>query len=143
MQEVHLQLQAELQSRDRSMSEIRKEGKNRMIHRLCTEVADDYGVIAGIIFYHIGYWVEKNRKEGHNLHACRYWMYTTVKEMAEKTFYYLTENQIRYALSKLREGGVIETGNYNKTTYDRTIWYTLTEKEQYIWESCKKEPETI
>jgi hypothetical protein len=110
-----------------------------MIHRLYTEVADEYGLAAGLIFYHIGYWVEKNRKDNHNLHACRYWIYTSIHELKEKVFFYLSENQIRYAIDKLRDGGLIETGNWNKTSYDRTLWYTLTEKGLGIWEFCKKD----
>ena len=110
-----------------------------MIHRLVTEVAKNYGLAAGLLFYHIGYWVKKNRKENHNLRACRYWIYTTVRDLSEKTFDYLSENQIRYALDKLRDSGLIETGNWNKTSYDRTLWYTLTEKGDQIWKNCEKE----
>ena len=66
-------------------------------------------------------------------------MYTTVHELAETTFDYLTPNQIRYALDKLRESGLILTGNFNKTTYDRTLWYTLSEEGEIISKEMQRE----
>ena len=41
-------------------------------------------------------------------------------------FPYLTEKQVRTALSMLEKEGVIKTGNYNKVAFDRTKWYTIT-----------------
>jgi len=47
---------------------------------------------------------------------------TAVKAWAE-LFPYLTENQIRTALAKLVEAGLIFEGNHNPVAYDRTKWY--------------------
>lgn len=110
-----------------------------MVHRHYTKVAKYYGVNASLLFYHIAYWVDQNRKEGKNMHCGKYWMYTTVQGLAETTFDYLTPNQIRYALDKLRESGLIMTGNFNKTTYDRTLWYTLSEEGERISGEMQRE----
>ena len=90
-----------------------------MTHRFYPQVAAAYGVHAALLFYHIAYWVDKNKSEKRNEHACRFWMYSSIRDLSEKTFYYLTENQIRYGLKKLIDAGLIETGNYNKTSYEK------------------------
>lgn len=114
-----------------------------MTHRFYPEVAADHGVIAALLFYHIAYWVDKNKKEERNEHVCRYWMYSSIRDLSEKTFYYLTENQIRYGLKKLIGAGLIDTGNFNKTSYDRTRWYTLTDDGWRIKENCEMETANI
>ena len=112
-----------------------------MIHRFHTEVAAEYGVIEAIMYYHISYWVMENLKEKKHLHADRYWTYDSVRELATTTHSYLTENQIRRALNHLVAEDVLEGGNFNKTTYDRTFWYTLTEKGWSILRKIQMEEE--
>ena len=102
------------------------------IHRHYTEIAKLVGVNASLLLYHIAYWVDSNRSSGKNLHHGRYWMYTTVKDLAKTSFDYLTESQIRYALEKLRGTGLILVGNFNKTGYDRTMWYTLSDSGERL-----------
>ena len=51
----------------------------------------------------------------------------------------MTPRQISYALEKLIDGGLIVTGNYNTSSYDRTLWYALTEKGKSILQNCKME----
>jgi hypothetical protein len=41
---------------------------------------------------------------------------------------YITESRIRRALANLESRGLIKSGNYNKVKYDRTKWYSLTDK---------------
>ena len=42
-------------------------------------------------------------------------------------FPYLSEKQVRYALDALRKADMVITGNYNKSSYDRTLWYTVSD----------------
>lgn len=98
-----------------------------MIHSLDTNVAEDVGVIPALIFNSVGYWVNDHVVRGTNLHDGRHWVYNSVSEWM-KFFPYLTKSQIERALQKLRDGGYLETGDYNKDRRVRTLWYTLTDK---------------
>lgn len=97
------------------------------LHMFDPQIAKEYGVNAAIIFQNLAYWIEHNRANETNFHDGRYWTYNSVRAFAE-LFPYLTDKQIRSALKKLEEGGMILVGNYNKSTYDRTRWYAFAEK---------------
>ena len=47
-------------------------------------------------------------------------------------FPYLTEHKIRRAFKKLKDEGMIITANYNTSPFNKTIWYTVTEKAEAI-----------
>lgn len=94
------------------------------LHMFDPNVAKAYGVNAAVIFQNLAYWIEHNRANGANFYDGRYWTYNSVKAFSE-LFPYLTEKQIRGALKKLEDGGMILVGNYNKSAYDRTRWYAL------------------
>ena len=47
------------------------------------------------------------------------------------------------ALKKLKEKGIIETGNYNKSAYDRTLWYAFTKMGDSIMQKCKMEESNL
>ncbi len=113
------------------------------VHRTYPEVARLCGGNAAVVFYHIAHWVIKNSQQGRNKRDGHYWMYTSVKQLADEPFGYMTENQIRYALKKLRDAGLILTGNYNRNKYDRTLWYTLTPKGYRIVDDYKKHEEEM
>lgn len=98
-----------------------------MVHLLYTEVAKKVGVIPALLLGNIYYWTEKNRANEKHFHDGYYWTYNSMKAFNEQ-FSYLTERQIRYALDGLKKSGYICTGNYNKSSYDRTLWYAVTKK---------------
>lgn len=102
------------------------------LHMFDPQIAQEYGVNAAIIFQNLVYWIEHNRANETNFHDGRYWTYNSVRAFAE-LFPYLTDKQIRGALKKLEEGGMILVGNYNKSAYDRTRWYALAEKGLSIY----------
>ena len=98
-----------------------------MHHVFVTEVADRYGMAAAVILNNIFYWMKQNEANETNYHDGHYWTYNSAKGFT-RIFTYLSEKQIRNALEILKSGGLILTGNYNKVPYDRTLWYTVTEK---------------
>ena len=102
------------------------------LHMFDPQVAKEYGVNAAIIFQNLAYWIEHNRANETNFHDGRYWTYNSVRAFAE-LFPYLTDKQIRGALKKLEDGGMILVGNYNKSAYDRTRWYAFAEKGLSIY----------
>jgi DNA-binding PadR family transcriptional regulator len=109
-----------------------------MIHSFDIEIAQAYGVNAAIILNNMYFWVEKNRANETNFHDGRYWTYNSVKAFS-KLFPYLTPRAISTALKKLIDDGLVITGNYNKSSYDRTLWYAITEKGYSILQKCKME----
>ena len=102
-----------------------------MIHVFDTDVAKKYGVNAAIILQNIGYWIAQNEANEINFYDGRYWTFNSKRAYGE-LFPYMSEKQIRTAIEKLIEDGVLVTGNYNKLAYDRTTWYALTEKGKSI-----------
>lgn len=102
------------------------------LHMFDPQIAKEYGVNAAIIFQNLAYWIEHNRANETNFYDGRYWTYNSVRAFTE-LFPYLTDKQIRGALKKLEEGGMILVGNYNKSAYDRTRWYALAEKGLSIY----------
>lgn len=96
-------------------------------HSFDVDLATKYGVPAAILLRHIMFWCEKNRANGEHLHDGKYWTYTSRKALREM-FPYLGDKQIRNATDKLVEEGLLEVGNYNDLPYDRTLWYSVTNK---------------
>lgn len=98
-----------------------------MNHSFNTEIAQEIGVIPAIMLEHIAFWVLKNKANQTAEKDGRSWTFSTM-EGFQTYFPYLTAKQIRYALEKLESGKYLETGCFNNNHFDRTKWYTLTEK---------------
>ena len=98
-----------------------------MDHSFNIDIAKKVGIAGAVILNNIYWWVDKNSKNQINFYEGKYWTYNK-KSAYLQQFPYLTENQLEYALTKLRDADYIEVGNFNKSKYDRTLWYTLTEK---------------
>ena len=113
-----------------------------MDHSFNIEIAKDVGVVGAILLNNIYWWVDKNSKNDTNFFDGKYWTYNKKNAYIEQ-FPYLTERQIEYGLSKLRDAGYIEVGNYNKYKYDRTLWYTLTEKAYAKLHICNIHPQNF
>lgn len=98
-----------------------------MNHGFNVDVAMICGVHGAIIFDHLWFWVQKNKADGRNQIEGRYWTFVTYRELQEK-FPYMTIKQVRNAVEKLIENGLILTGCFNAKGYDRTTWYTVSDK---------------
>lgn len=96
-------------------------------HHFSVEIAKECGVNASILFSNIAYWIEHNKANGINFHDGHYWTFNSMKAFSE-LFPYFSEKQIKTALKKLEDDGLIMTGNYNKLPFDRTKWYAVTNK---------------
>lgn len=94
-------------------------------HSFEPEIAKQVGVNAAVIYQNIIWWAEKNAANGRHQHDNLWWTYNSIAAFAE-LFPYLTGKQIRVALDKLEEAGLIVSGNFNKSPYDRTKWYAPT-----------------
>jgi hypothetical protein len=95
-----------------------------MIHSFDTDEAIEYGVNAAIILSNLRFWIDKNNANRKHFYDGKYWTYNSYAAFNE-LFPYFGEKQIRNALATLKESGVIEIGNYNINTHDRTQWYSI------------------
>lgn len=105
-----------------------------MVHFFDTDVACAVGIEAAIIFNNIGHWVTHNRENDHNFYDGSYWTFNSTKAF-EKQLPYMSYQKIGRALLKLEEMGLIISGHYNQSAFDKTKWYTLTETGYSIYQN--------
>ena len=98
-----------------------------MIHSFTTHIAKRTGVLCAVFLQHFYFWHLKNKGNNKHKHDGKYWTYNSINGF-RLMFDYLTDKQIRYTIEKLIKNGYIIKGHYNKVKYDRTIWYSLTNK---------------
>lgn len=96
-----------------------------MVHVFEVEVAEKYGVNAAILLHNLFYWCEHNRANGKCFHDGYYWTFNSAKAFTT-LFPYMSEYQVRSSIQKLVDDGLVITGNYNQSAYDRTTWYAVT-----------------
>lgn len=102
-----------------------------MQHHFDIDVAKIVGVVPAIMMNNFEFWIEKNRANNVHFHDGYYWTYNSARAMKD-IFPYLSEKQIRTNIDKLVSEGYLITGNYNKTSMDRTLWYAITEKGESL-----------
>ncbi len=94
-------------------------------------VAKEYGINISIILNNFVFWdsINKANKSDYHLRDGKYWIYYSHKSLSEH-LEILTERQVQVAITKMLEEGLIElsTVNYNQSKFDKTAWYSLTEK---------------
>lgn len=110
-----------------------------MDYSFSVEHAKKYGVNEAIILRHLIFWIKKNAANGRHVHDGRVWTYSSKAAFCE-IFPFLNVNQIKYALSNLKNAGVIVTANYNNSAYDRTLWYAIA--DEGIIEECGLFPQS-
>lgn len=103
-----------------------------------TKIAEIAGINGAVILNNLYFWITNNESKKKNYYDGYYWTYNSAKALKE-LYPCLTQKQVRTALKKLKDEGLIITGNYNKTKYDRTLWYTITYKGKCILRNCEVE----
>lgn len=98
-----------------------------------SNIAKICGPNCAVLLQNIYFWVEKNQANEKHFHDGHYWTYNSMKAF-EELFDYMSKNQIRTALDKLADLGLIIKGNYNKDPFDKTAWYSLTKKAYELFE---------
>jgi hypothetical protein len=101
-------------------------------HLFNVETAIELGVDEAIIIEHLIFWTEKNKASNRHEYDGRTWTYNSTKAFA-KIFPYWNDRKISHILNSLVERGVLLKGNYNKVSYDRTLWYAFSEESKYIF----------
>lgn len=97
-----------------------------MYHNFDIRIATEYGIEEAILLNYLYFWIKKNEANDTNYYENRYWTYNSTKALKE-LFPYMSESKIKRVISNLKDKGLIMTGNFNKSSYDRTLWYALTD----------------
>lgn len=92
------------------------------------ELAQLIGLHEAIILQQLHYWIDINEKANKNYHEGKYWTYNTVEQWHEQ-FPYISYDTVKRTLTKLRKSNIVLTGNFNKSAYDKTLWYTINYEE--------------
>ena len=87
-------------------------------------LSKEYGLNAALLLQNFAFWISINKKNNNNLKEGRVWTYQTLKSPKDK-FECLSIDKIRYAIESLVKKGILLKSNFNKTKYDRTIWYAF------------------
>lgn len=102
-----------------------------MIHSFDTQIAKKYGIPSAVLIHSIAYWIEHNAANGENYHDGKFWTYNS-REAFAVIHDYLSKYQIRRTLDKLVDQNVLMKGTFNKSAYDRTLWYTFTDEAEVM-----------
>lgn len=101
-------------------------------HAFNVGIARDFNVHTALLLAHLAFWAEKNLANNSNIHDGLVWCYDTLEAMIDY-FPYMTRRQIETMINNAIKSGLVTKGNYNHTSYDRTVWYALTPKSYYYF----------
>ena len=97
--------------------------KETSMHSFDPEIAKKVGVNAAVIYQNIVWWTQKNAANKQNVRDGHVWTYNS-RTAFGRLFPYLTQSQIKTAISKLVDTGLLLKGEYNVANYDKTNWYS-------------------
>lgn len=113
-------------------------------HSFDMDLAIKYGMEEAVIIHHFQHWIRINENLKRNLHNGRYWTYQTFDEIAA-ALPYLSRQRIIDLIDKLcigksrfsKKNGkdfepVLMKGNFNKSRYDRTVWYAFCDHKAFV-----------
>jgi len=96
-----------------------------MNHSFSVEVAIQYGIPCALVLGHIDYIVQRAKTNGEKRRDGKNWVRKSVSDFVE-LYPYLSRDQIRRALEKLRKEGLIQATRFKSNECTRTLWYTTT-----------------
>lgn len=82
-----------------------------------------FGIREALFIQQIHYWCEINKTKDNNLKEDQYWTYNTDEDWSKELKF--SAKTIFNMRKKLKKKNVLITGNFNRATFDKTIWYRL------------------
>jgi hypothetical protein len=101
------------------------------MHTFDPEIAKQVGLNAAVIYQNIVWWTQKNAANDKHCRDGLVWTYNSRRAFS-RLFPYLTDSQIKTALEKLVDSGLLVKGDYNQANYDRTNWYSPAISGQWV-----------
>ena len=100
-----------------------------MIANVNEQLWIDFDLNTAVFLDTIAYWLKKNasNKQPRNFHEGRYWTYNTLDAL-QVMFPGWSKDTIRGIIRKCVKNGLLIVSNFNQKKYDRTCWYSLTDK---------------
>lgn len=95
-------------------------------HSFDPKIAMRVGTNAAVVYRNLVFWVRHNESNRRNFHEGRYWTYNSLTAFTDQ-FPYLSAKQIRTALDKLLQAGLVVKGNFAEDRFNRANWYALGE----------------
>lgn len=95
-----------------------------MKHSFDVQIASEFGVEEAIIIDNLFFWINKNIANKKHKYEGRFWTYNTIEAFSE-LFPYMSYSQISRRINVLVEKGILIKGNFNQSSYDRTLWYAF------------------
>ena len=99
-------------------------------------IASVYGLEEAIMIKNFQFWILKNKANGKHDQDGYTWTYNSVGSF-EKVFPFWSRSQISRILKSLIDQGALKVGNYNKSKYDRTRWYSFSDNRLLETEQWK------
>lgn len=91
-------------------------------------IAKKYGVNEAIIIHRLVFYIEKNIANDKHFYDGNFWIFNSKKAWMQ-LFDFYSESQMKTILQNLVKKSAVKTGIYNKTKYDRTLWYSIIDYE--------------
>lgn len=97
-------------------------------HTFNIDLATELGCVnLAILVHHFEYWITYNERSKKNFYEGKYWMYQTLDQIA-RHFPYWSIDQVKRMIKKLLDKKILIKSNFNKTAFDRTVWYAFTKE---------------
>ncbi len=90
-------------------------------------LASEIGLNNAVFLNDIAYWVDYNESNNTAYNEGRYWTFGTYKDICKRHPYW-TPKQVQKIIKDCKDSGWLLVGNFSKNPYDRTNWYTLSDK---------------
>lgn len=112
-------------------------------HSYDIDLAVEYGPDCAAVIHHFQYWISLNKRRKKNQRDGRTWTFQTLQEIADH-FPYWTLEEVRTICDKLTLGKnrrskfdqgfspVLMKGNFNRTRFDKTVWYAFIDEDRFI-----------
>jgi hypothetical protein len=99
-------------------------------HSFDIALASQYGVECAILIHHFQHWIRINRRGKRNIRDGKCWTYQSRKEI-QLHFPYWSYDEVKYLCEKLENEGVLITANFNKSKFDKTLWYAFVDEKAF------------
>ena len=104
-------------------------------HVFDTHIASKYGMKEAVLIKHFQFWIDANTRKKNGIRDSfregRWWTYQTLDDIASH-YQYLSKRQVEKAINSLVKKEVLIKGNFNKTKFDRTVWYAFKDEGLYL-----------